>query len=385
MKIINLVAGVSLAATMAMADNVTLSKDGLGDFLIAPVYLAKGDVCTRVNVFNTNTTHSILAKVAFREQLSSNEVDFPIFLSPGDVWSGTVCQENGDVVLTSTDDSNHPKIKKLLENGKDITAQSIKAGNNNVDFKTGYIEIYPVAEFAEGNTNKVDKDILVDRWNMLIKGETPSNLVKSGVDGYSLSGNVMFETKGNYYATLPMTAFKGTHDKTLTGSAIAYGNDTGPDILLGTNKKYQILKQIQHNEADFTYVNGGKDQYVVFTYPFGYAKEQIRKYKVTVRDMEENKDQQKEEVVIFSPTPKIQPKAQYMKNEVAVLSVENIIAQTQNPSMYKEGQIQITDITNITDVQLGAGKKASFLATYVTIKNGKDGNEVANASYIPTK
>jgi hypothetical protein len=367
----------------ALADNAVEAKDGLGDFLIAPFYMAEGDVCTKIVVENTNTTHSILAKVAIREQLASNEVDFPIFLSPGDVWSGKLCQgKDGDVYLYSTDDSNHPKIASLLARGKDITKQSIQAGNTNVDFTKGYIEVYPIAEFNEGSEDKVNKECLVKRWDMLIKGEMPTNIVKRGVDGYSLTGEVEFESKGAVTTILPMKAFKGTHDSTLTGSAIAYGNDTSPDILLGTTKKYQLLKLMQHNATMFHYSNYGKGQYVVFTYPFGYAKEQVRKYKVVVRDMSENKDVKKE-TIIFSPAPKIKS-GNYMENEVVMIPVSDIIAKTKDPSMFKEGQIQITDITNVSNVQLGAGKNASFIPTYITI--GKSSTEYVNSSnYLPVK
>jgi len=381
-KIVNVLTGLSLMTSMAMADNAVLAKDGLGDFLVAPVYFAKNDICTKVTVFNTNKTNSILAKVAFREQSSSNEVDLPIFLSPGDVWSGTVCQNGNDVVLSSIDDSNHPQIADVLKNGKSLTQQSIKAGHTDVDFTTGYIEIYPIAQFNEKSTKKVEKEILVKRWDTLIKGKTPSKLVTSGVDGYSLSANVAFKTDDKYTTILPMVAFKGTHDKTLRGSAIAYGNDTSPEVLLGTTKKHQILKLLQHKEVDFTYSNRGKDQYIVFTYPFGYIDSQIRKYKVTVRDMSENKE--KAETIIFSPTPK--PQGAYMKNEVSIVSVEDIITKTKNPAMFVEGQIQIQDITNITDVQLGNKKHASFIATYVTFdKNKENKDEVLNATNIPFK
>ena len=371
----------STASTM-FADNAVISKDGLGDFLVAPFYMAKDNICTKVTVYNTNPTHSILAKVAIREQLSSNEVDLPIFLSPGDVWTGTLCERNGDTILYSTDDSNHPSIKALLAQGKDLTKQSIDAGNVNVDFSAGYIEIYPIAEFDEGSDKKVNKSILVKRWDNLIKGQIPTNTLKTGVDGYSLAGNVAFETDGKYTTILPMKAFKGTHDKVLTGSAIAYGNDTSPDVLLGSTKKYQILKLIQHKQTNFTYTNYGKDQYIVFTFPFGYNKDQVRRFELTVRDMEENKDVK--QTVIFSPAPK--PSSSYIKNEVAIVSVADLIAKTKNPSMFKEGQITIKDLTNVTDVQLGSGKAPSFFATLITIdRNSKNHPEVLNAYYTPVK
>ena len=386
-KLVSLVAAAMITTT-AFADTASMSKDGLGDFLIAPVYFAKDNLCTNVTVYNTNETKSVIAKVAFREQIASNEVDFPIFLSPGDVWDGKVCQRgNGDVYLTSNDDSNHPAIKNLLLTGKDLTAQSKAAGHTNIDFTTGYIEVYPIAEFDEHSTNKVQKSVLVKRWDSLIAGKIPANTLRTGVDGYSLAGDVSFEQKNGdaQTAILPMVAFKGTDDKVLTGSVIAYGNDTSPSVLLGAQKKVQLLKLMQHKTSAFNYVNGGKDQYIVFTYPFGYTADQVRKFKVTVRDMEENKDAPKKQVVVFSPAPKVVQKANYMKNEVAVIKVSDLIAQTKNPAMYQKGQIQIKDITNVNNVQLGAGKNASFIATLVTIDNNKNGADVKNAFYTPVK
>jgi len=387
MKKLLLSAALIAATVPAIADNVSMAKDGLGDFLIAPFYMAKGNICSKITVYNTNTTESILAKVAIREQLASNEIDLPIFLSPGDVWSGTLCQRsNGDVYLTSKDDSNHPAISNILAAGKDITAQSQKAGNTDVDFTAGYIEIYPIAEFNEGSDKKVEKSVLVKRWDNLIKGTYPANTLKTGVDGYSLAGNIAYETDGKYTNILPMEAFKGTHDKTLTGSAIAYGNDTSPDVLLGNAKKYQILKILEHKTTAFTYTNYGKDQYIVFTFPFGYDKDQVRKFKFTVRDMEENKDKETKQVVVFSPAPKIIKKANFIKNEVAIVSVNDLINKTKNPSMYKNGQIQIENITNVSNVQLGAGKNASFFATLITVdKNSKKDSEILNAYYTPVK
>ena len=378
-----IVLSTALLAASAMASNVSIANDGLGDFLVAPFYMAKGNICSKVTVENTNTTKSILAKIAFREQLSSNEVDLPIFLSPGDVWDGKVCQApNGDVYLYSTDDSNHPSIRKVLAAGKDLTAQSKKAGNTDVDFSAGYIEVYPIAEFNEGSDKKVDKSVLVTRWDNLIKGIYPKNTVKTGVDGYSLAGTVSFEENGKYTSILPMKAFKGAHDKVLTGSAIAYGNDTSPQVLLGNKKAFEILKLIQHKTTAFTYTNYGQNQYIVFTYPFGYNKNQIRKFKLTVRDMEENKDEA--QTIIFSPTPKAQ--ANFMRNEVAIISVADLINKTKNPKMYQKGQIQIENITNVSDVQLGAGKNASFFATLITLdKNNKNESEILNAYYTPVK
>ena len=375
----------AILASSLMADVASKSPDGLGDFLIAPFYEAKGSVCTEVRVVNTNETSSILAKVAFREHLSSQEVDLPIFLSPGDVWSGTICNVGGHAVLKSNDDSNHPAAKAILASGKDLDAQSIAAGHTNVDFTSGYVEIYPIAEFREGSTNKVEKEVLVKRWDSLIAGNTNlPKLKRDGVDGFSLTGEVLFKNgwNGAVTATQEMTAFKGVHDRQLTGSAISYGNDTAPEILLGSIKKQQLLKVMQNSVVASTYDNYGKNQFITITYPFSYVEGQVRKYRVVVRDMEENKDI-KEETIIFSPAPL--KKVPSMVNEVAVLSVADIIAKTSNPSMYKKGQIQIQDITNLNNVQLGAGRKASFIATYIRTEQNAGKTTIVDAKYAITK
>lgn len=387
-KIVSSLAISSVLATGLFADKPTISKDGMGDFLIAPVYIAKDNVCSDIKIFNTNETSSILAKVAFRERISSQEVDFPIFLSPGDVWEGKVCQSSNGVILTSSDDSNHPAVREVLANGKNLTLQSKRAGHTNVDFTTGYVEVYPIAEYKEKCNRKVDKSILVKRWDALISGDTSDpKLRKNGVDGYSLSGVVSFEVDGSETASIPMLAFKGANDKVVTGSAIAYSNDTSPELLLGPDKKHQILHLLQKRTTSFYYDNYGKDQYIYLTFPFGYVEDQIRTYKITVRDMSENKDKV-EKVVIFSPA--IPTKARTIVNEVGIISVADIIAHTHNPTKFQKGMIQIKDITNNVDAQLGEGKIASFIA--VKIRKGKaithNGNkvtDVADAIYLPSK
>jgi len=384
----------AISVSSVMASGAVMAKDGLGDFLISPMYMAKGNVCTELKVFNTNETNSILAKVTFREQISSEEVDLPIFLSPGDVWYGEVCNENGKIILTSNDDSNHPKIAEDLRTGRDLTAISHAAGHTNVDFSLGYAEIYPIAQFNEKSNAKVEKSILVDRWDALARGDKfNSKLRKEGVDGYSLSGLTTYKNYklsdivGTETAKLPMVAFKGTHSKQVTGSAIAYSMDTSPELLLGSSSKKEILKLLQNEKTSFTYSNGGKNQYISLTFPFSYSTVQRRTFEVTVRDNEENKDI-KENVIIFSPAPVA--KTDYIENEVELISVEEIIASTQNPSMFKSGMIQIKDITNVDSVQLGQGT-ASYIPTsfsFVKTNPNKCNNEtnmVLNTTYVPSK
>ncbi len=386
-----------LCSTTLLADKVTMSNDGTGDFLIAPLYIAKGDICSEVKVFNTNETSSILAKVVFRESIASHEVDLPIFLSPGDVWSGKVCQQGKKIVLTSDDDSNHPAARDTLCEGKDLVDHSKNSEDRathiaksyveidgkpfeikeyekeNIDFSKGYVEVYPIAQYYEGSRQKVHKSLLVERWDRLIDGKTHPRLSKIGIDSYSLSGVVSFQTHNQETSSIAMTAFKGAHDKLVKGEAINYSSPANPDILLGKWKIKDILKLLQYERFSFVYDNAGKDQFVNILFPFSHKEKQSRKFKFTIRDMNENKY-----TMIFSPRSTI-------KNELGHISVEELIKLTRDTKKFERGMIQITDITNNDEIQLGKNKTASIIPTLSRIRPIGGQDIMINSVYLPTK
>jgi hypothetical protein len=393
----SILVGVLLSSSL-LADKVSISNDGTGDFLIAPLYLAKGDICSEIRVFNTNETSSILAKVVFREKVASHEVDLPIFLSPGDVWSGKVCNVNGKIILTSDDDSNHPAALETLALGKDLTEHSKNAGyrnvdvargyveingksfeikeqeKDNIDFSRGYVEVYPIAQYYEGSRKKVPKNFLVDRWDRLIdKDKSNPKLSKFGIDSYSLSGVVSFQTEGQETSSSPMKAFKGASDKLVLGEPINYSSQAKPEELLGKDKMKEILTLLQYERFSVTYDNAGECQFINMTFPFSHKEKQSRKFKFTIRDMNENKY-----TMIFSPRSNI-------VNEVGYIAVADLIKQTRDLKKYVKGMIQITAITNNDKVQLGENETASVIPTISRIMpiGGKD--IVIDSSYVPTK
>jgi hypothetical protein len=377
---------------------VELSNNLKGDFLISPLYIAQENICSNVKVMNTNEYSSILAKVTIRESIASHEVDFPIMLSPGDVWEGNICQINDQVVLTSTDDSNHPSAKNMLLNGINLHGHSFgtayrendynkgyvelngkafelqEVQKTNMDFTKGYVEVYPIAQFDEGSKQKISKKVLLQRWERLIDGDTSNaRLRKTGVDEESLSGLISYNTAGQETAVLPMTAFKNTHNYQRTGDHIYYTSDSNPNALIGKENKIKILKLLQKKQTSFTYDNSGKDQYLYLSYPFSYKEKQSRKYKLVIRDMSENKF-----VMVFSPI-------YIMRNELACISVEELIALTKDKVKFEKGIIQIKDITNNDEVQLGKDKTASVIPVITRIANIGGNSIVVNASYTPTK
>ena len=96
-----------MAVTGASAAHaVHVNPDGLGEVLLYPYYTVQNGFVTAVHVVNT-TDQAKAVKVRFLEGRNSQEVlDFNLYLSPFDVWTGTVVPDaaNGAKVI-STDTS----------------------------------------------------------------------------------------------------------------------------------------------------------------------------------------------------------------------------------------------------------------------------------------
>ena len=104
------IAGIAGVAGLAgVANAVNLNPDGLGQVLIYPYYTVNGGNSTLVSVVNT-TEFGKAVKVRFLEGYNSREVlDFNLYLSPYDVWTGAVFALNGSATgpgnLTTADTS----------------------------------------------------------------------------------------------------------------------------------------------------------------------------------------------------------------------------------------------------------------------------------------
>lgn len=93
--------GVSASAQAA----VSVNPDGLGEVLLYSLYTAEEGNITNINI--TNTTNLAKAvKVRFVEGQNSQEVlDFNLYLSPRDQWSGAVTATADGAMLVSADKS----------------------------------------------------------------------------------------------------------------------------------------------------------------------------------------------------------------------------------------------------------------------------------------
>ncbi|MDJ0655292.1 MAG: hypothetical protein QNJ40_14105 [Xanthomonadales bacterium] len=90
-------AGIGGVAGLAgIANAVNLNPDGLGEVLIYPYYTVNNGNQTLLSVVNTTNTVKAV-KVRFLDGKNSREVlDFNLYLSPYDVWTGVVLDLEGD-------------------------------------------------------------------------------------------------------------------------------------------------------------------------------------------------------------------------------------------------------------------------------------------------
>lgn len=117
------IALATMLGAAASAQAININQDGLGEVLLYSLYTTEEGNITNINI--TNTTDKVKAvKVRFVEGQNSQEVlDFNLYLSPFDQWSGAVTQTDTGAKLITAD--------------KSCTAPAIPA--NGVEFRSfGY-------------------------------------------------------------------------------------------------------------------------------------------------------------------------------------------------------------------------------------------------------
>ena len=142
---------VGLLGAMAMmtsAQAVYVNKDGTGQVLVFPYYNAQQNYVTNVNIVNS-TDQTKAVRIRFREGKNSEDVmDFNLYMSPNDVWSGSV-QKSGNTggakIVTLDKTCTLPvSLAPSCKTG-DCQPGSIDFANPNVkddaDTLEGYIEV----------------------------------------------------------------------------------------------------------------------------------------------------------------------------------------------------------------------------------------------------
>ena len=110
----SLAKAIALATVLgasASAHAINVNHDGLGEVLLYSLYTSEEGNVTNINITNT-TDHAKAVKVRFVEGQNSREVlDFNLYLSARDQWSGAVTQTaNGAKLITADKSCTAPAI-----------------------------------------------------------------------------------------------------------------------------------------------------------------------------------------------------------------------------------------------------------------------------------
>lgn len=133
------------------AQAVHVNPDGTGQVLLFPYFNANEGYVTNINLVNS-TDQTKAVKIRFREGKNSNDVlDFNIYMSPQDTWTGSVkAGDDGEgniVGMLSTNDRTCtlPALASC-EDGKCLaeqafTGQNVYKGVTAEDTREGYVEV----------------------------------------------------------------------------------------------------------------------------------------------------------------------------------------------------------------------------------------------------
>lgn len=167
-------------------DHIVTAPNGKGDLLVYPVYLAFPGFETQISVINTSLTRSVVAKFVIRSKVYSEELlDFFLYLSPTDMWIGTIKNVGAVPVVYSTDKSGpvYPLGNTILNN-KPIKVPYCSGDDN----QWGYVEIIEAWSGDLGGPG-LAKSVIENAYNQLGEDIPKDATVNSLSGSYTISVN----------------------------------------------------------------------------------------------------------------------------------------------------------------------------------------------------
>ncbi|WP_395026749.1 cell surface protein [Comamonas odontotermitis] len=179
-------AGSANALTAATATAFEQNDGGAGHILVVPYFTTQNNNMSVIHVVNTDTQNGKAVKVRFRGAANSDDIlDFTVFLSPYDVWTGSVqADANGSYFMTADNSCTYPDIRKAKTSFvQDRLSDNWSAEKRVNNTKEGYVEILNMADVKPGSklfttikhssgAPKCDEAVLAD--TLSINPETPA-------------------------------------------------------------------------------------------------------------------------------------------------------------------------------------------------------------------
>lgn len=108
LSIATMIGGLGFSgAAMAAAGDITVNESGAGVIQIVPYFTAQDGNATVLHVVNTDAENGKAVKIRFRGASNSDDLlDFQVFLSPNDVWTGMAAANADGVLQLYTSDNS---------------------------------------------------------------------------------------------------------------------------------------------------------------------------------------------------------------------------------------------------------------------------------------
>ncbi|MFG5777207.1 cell surface protein [Comamonas sp. J-3] len=143
------------------ATQFAISEGGSGHVLLVPYFTSQDKNMSVIHVVNTDSKNGKALKVRFRGAANSDDLlDFTVFLSPGDVWTGAVqANDKGSYFRTDDGSCTIPDIRKTdVQFGKSRLNKSWDADKLTNNTKEGYVEIFNAADIPSDKIYGKDGD-----------------------------------------------------------------------------------------------------------------------------------------------------------------------------------------------------------------------------------
>ncbi|ATH13524.1 cell surface protein [Delftia acidovorans] len=158
LSIAAMVGGLGFAGAASAA--LSVNESGLGHILVVPYYTVQNGNMSVFHLTNTDTLNGKAVKVRFRGASNSDDVlDFQVFLSPGDVWTGAVTADaGGKAQLTTSDNTCTLPAMAKGQQYPFVTNRLSKTGWTAADkaaqTREGYVEILNMADIPATTADK---------------------------------------------------------------------------------------------------------------------------------------------------------------------------------------------------------------------------------------
>lgn len=249
-------------------DHVKIAPNGQGDLLYFPFYVASADGWqTKLTITNTDIIRSVVAKVSVRDaKLSQDVLDFLIYLSPADVWTGKLyfSPTLQKIALFSDDDSvrntaNSAFASTVVGNQFEWALQS---STQFIDFTQGYVEVteansFGLAPFGPGTS----KQNIFDFYNTTVAAR--QNTINT-LSGKMEVGFVPAGMNATLDATVLQNYFNQTYMHPSQNNMVGVG---------GRNSLHEVEAALAKNSVAMPYVKNAAGESAIhfFTFPTKYS------------------------------------------------------------------------------------------------------------------